>query len=165
MDDNYSSINFISNSESLTIMNLFVGNKIFEGGATKADGKLFQRERRRFENNSLLLRRDYCVYDRFLEHQKLLGQVFGSLKMMRLLQNLPFIYQFKHFDVKSSVFMNKLPQELANLNELSPILDKKHAKAPVVRGSAPFTHLQLIISYSFIGLCRQYLILHCLLKG
>ena len=61
--------------------------------------------------------------------------------------------------------MNKLPQELANLNELSPILDKKHIDAVAAQDWASFTHFQLIMSYSFLGLCRQYLILHCLLKG
>ena len=37
--------------------------------------------------------------------------------------------------------MNKLPQELANLNELSPILDKKHIDAVAAQDWAPFTHL------------------------
>ena len=68
----------------MVTINLFVGNKIFEGSAGVAESKQLQRERRRFENNCLLLRRDYRVYNRLLEHQKLLNQVYGSLKMVRL---------------------------------------------------------------------------------
>ena len=60
-------------------INLFVGNKIFGGGAGVGESKLLQRERRRFENNCLLLRRDFRVYNRLLESQKLVNQVFGSL--------------------------------------------------------------------------------------
>lgn len=85
--------------------------------------------------------------------------------MMRLSQNLPNVYCFRHFDLKSSVILNKLPQELANINELSPILEKKHVEALSSSDSVPFTHLQLILSHSFLGLCRQYLTLHALLKG
>ena len=139
MEDNYSSINFISNSEQTATMNLFVASKLFEGGGSES--KQLQRERRRFENNCLLLRRDYRAYDGLLDHQKLRSQAYGCLKMIRLSQNLPFVYQFRHFDVKSSVFMNKLPQELANLNELSPILDKKHIEAVAAQEWVSFTHL------------------------
>lgn len=163
MDDNYSSINFISNSEHGLTINLFVANKLFEPGSSGT--KLHQRERRRFENNAILLKRDYRTYDGLLERQKLLSQLCSSLKMIRLGQNLPNVYCFRHFDLKSSVILNKLPQELANINELSPILDKKHVEALSSADGVPFTHLQLILSHSFLGLCRQYLTLHALLKG
>ena len=68
----------------MVTINLFVGNKMFEGSVGAAESKQLQRERRRFENNCLLLSRDYRAYDRLLERQKLLSQVYGSLKMVRL---------------------------------------------------------------------------------
>ena len=71
MDDNYSSINFISNSEHGLAINLFVASKLFE--PCSSGSKLHQRERRRFENNAILLKRDYRTYDGLLGHQKLLS--------------------------------------------------------------------------------------------
>lgn len=61
--------------------------------------------------------------------------------MISLAQNIPFVYQLMHHDVKSSQILSKLPKELANLNELSPILDKKQTTGINVDDQEPFTFL------------------------